>query len=364
MGKQKGALLIELAVVLAIMTLITAGSVHWMAQRAEQTKIESLAVWMLGVQQGLQSFLDTYADSLQQDASFVLPEVRDLMQPTLAELKQLGFLTPSFVIKDGVNIQLYKEGVCPGPLCHVQGLVYSAQPLLNKQHQADYSAMAQWQMKVKGAGLIVSAQDPDYFVGSQLRIAHQRLPLASYAEGTVALLVSTDASLIQRGGLRPDRNPNFTADVDVDGNLTVSQDIQAGRYLLMPHTETLGEPCSQNGAVARGVDNKGLMSCENQVWIRPAADLSLLESYREILERYWKISIPETPGGFYARAPMNFTYHCWVPNPLNLYQDGRGVCACATPYKTKRLAVIERVKDYYFENGIERPELTVFICIT
>lgn len=362
MNKQKGALLIELAVVLVVMTLIATGSVHWLAQRVEQVKIDTLAIWMLGVQQGLQSFVDTYALSLQQDASFALPEVQDLMQPTLAELKQLGFLAPSFIIKDGVNIQLYKEGGCPGPLCHVQGLVYSAQPLLNRQNQADYNAIAQWQMRVKGAGLVVTARDPDYFVGTQLRIAHQRLPLASYAEGTVALLVSTDASLIQRGGLRADNNPNFTADVNVDGDLTVSQDIQAGRYLIMPHTEVLGTPCNQNGAVVRGADNKGLMSCENNVWKRPVTTPSSIEAYREIVKLYWKITVPESEGGFYAKSSVGFSFHCWLPNPLNLYRDGRGVCSCAAPYREKIVEEIESVSDFYFRDGIERPALTLYIC--
>lgn len=364
MSKQKGSLLIELAVVLAMLTLIAVGTVHWMAQRAQEAKVDGLAVWMQGVQQGLQAFLDVHAQALQHDASFTLAGIESMNQPTLAELKGLGFLSPSFIVKKGVEMTLYREGDCPSSQCHVHGLVYSSEPLLNHKKQVDHHAMAQWQTQVKGTGLLILERDPTRFVGAKLRLSQDQLSTSTpFSPGTVALLASTDATLVTRGGLQSDQNPSFTTDVDIDGNLTVNGDLWLERYLLLPHTETFGASCGLNGAVTRGSDGKGLMSCEGNKWVRPTAELDLLDAYREILGLYWKVSVPESAGGFYIESYHNSTFHCWAPNPLNLYHDGRGRCACSSSFKRKLVRVEQKVNERYFENGIERPELTVYVCV-
>lgn len=365
MHKQKGLLLIELAVVVAILTLIAAGTVTWMTQRAEKTKVESLAVLMVTVQQGLQSLLDMHAYDLQQADSFTLAGIEDLTQPTVLELKQLGFLAPSFSLHQTLQIALYKEGLCPGELCHVHGVIYVNKPLLNGKSYIDMNAVAQWQTAVKGSGLVVYADTPRQFTGAQLQVMHAQLTQQEFAVGTVALLASTDASIIARGGLSPNKNPNFQTDVDVMGSLNAAEDVSVGRYLILPKTERLGETCFPIGAITRGGDGQGLMSCENERWTRASVGEISPEAYREMIRVFWKITIPDSPGGFFARKTEYYSYHCWIPNPLNRYHDGRGICACADPYSPRSLSksVAPAVKDSYFEIGIARPALSVYICV-
>lgn len=366
MHKQKGSLLVELAVVVAIITLIAAGTVVWMTQQAEKTKVKSLAVLMLSIQQGVQSLLDTHAFELLQSPSFTLEGISNLHQPTLQELKQLGFLAPSFPLNSTIKLILYREGTCPGEPCHIHGLIYSKHALLNKKQQVDMNAVAQWQSEAKGAGLVVQPASPTRFTGVQLVVEHQSLPAGiGFSEGMVALLASTDASIIDRGGLSPNKNPNFQTDVDVTGSLNTTDDLSVGRYLILPHTERLGEACSPTGAITRGVDGKGLMSCENERWIRTAATGEFsLETYKQMIQQYWKINIPdETPGGFFVTETYYYSYHCWVPNPLNIYRDGRGICDCAEPFRKRTIGSTPAVRDNYFKIGIERPYLNVYICV-
>lgn len=374
MHKQKGSLLVELAVVVAIITLIAAGTVVWMTQQAEKTKTESLAVFMLSIQQGLQSLLDTYAFDLLKNSSFSLPGVSSLHQPTLQELKQLGFLAPSFPVNNAVKLVLYKEGSCPGAQCHIHGLVYSTQPLLNKKQQVNMHAVAQWQSEAKGAGLVVLQNKPMTFTGVQLVVEQQKLPVGlHFPVGTVALLASTDASIIARGGLNANENPNFQTDVDIQGSLNTANDLHVGRYLVLPRTETLGATCSITGAVARGRDGKGLMSCESRKWTRPISTPptppvpppTSLKAYKEMVREIWKINIPDnTPGGFYATSTSYFSKLCWVPNPLRRHTDGRGQCFCPPNYRDRQVENLGwAIKDLYFENGIARPELRVYVCV-
>ena len=367
MHKQKGSLLVELAVVVAIITLIATGTVVWMTQQAEKTKVKSLAVLMLSIQQGVQSLLDTHAFELLQSPTFSLEGVNNLNQPTLQELKQLGFLAPSFPLNSTIKLVLYREGGCPGEQCHIHGLIYSKQALLNKKQQVDMSAVTQWQSEAKGAGLVVQPASPTRFTGVQLVVEHQSLPAGlKFSEGIVALLASTDASIVARGGLSAHRNPNFQTDVDVNGSVTMSNDLHVGRYLVLPHTEKLGADCSISGAVARGDDNNGLMSCEQNKWVRPISNTTAtsLQAYKEMIREIWRIPIPdETPGGFYARESVYFSYSCWIPNPAKRYVDGRGQCLCPSEYRARSVNIGGHVNDHYFRNGIGRSSIEVYICV-
>lgn len=336
---QRGALLIELAIGIAVLTLIAVGTVSWMSQQAEKTKIESLAVAMQTVQQGVQALLNTHALELMSQSEFTLAGINDWQQPTVEELQQLGFLAPSFAVNQAIGVVLHKEGDCPGAQCHIHALVYLKQPLLNKKQQLDMHAVAHWQEAVQGAGLVVLPQKSTFFSGSQLMVALQDLPLGlSFPVGSVALLASSHAA---------------------------TEDVVAGRYLVLPHTERLGETCALSGAVARDEEGRGLLVCEQDQWIRAAAEVEpgSLEEFKAMISAYWKIDLPEdTPGGFYIKQKYYYSFHCWVPNPLNIYTDGRGICNCLAPY-TAKLVKVPSVKDSYFKIGIARPSLSMYICV-
>ena len=335
---QRGALLIELAIGIAVLTLIAVGTVSWMSQQAEKTKVESLAIAMQTVQQGVQALLDAHAFEIRESESVALAGVQNWQQPTVSEL-QLGFLAPSLAANHAVGVALYREGDCPGAQCHLHALVYSKQPLLNKKQQIDMHAVAHWQGVVQGAGLVVHPQQPAFFSGAQLTVELQDLPLnLLFPVGSVALLATS----------------HF-----------LTEDVMAGRYLVLPRTERLGEECAPLGAISRDEEGKGLLVCEQDKWIRAAAETQevSLEHYKEMVRNYWKIPVPEhTPGGFYVKETYYYSYRCWVPNPLNLYSDGRGICNCPESYKASRTRLGE-VKDAHFKIGIARPTLDMYVCV-
>lgn len=342
MGSQKnqrGALLIELAIGIALLTLMAVGTVSWMAQQAEKTKVESLAVAMQAVQQGMQSFLDTHAAELISATDFTVSGISNMYEPTLSELQQLGFLAPSFTTNASVKIGAYKEGACPGTSCHIHALIYSTQALVNKKQQIDLQAIAQWQGAVKGAGLVLQPQYPDAFTGVQRVVELQNLPSGlTFSVGSVALLASV-------GGLE--------------------EDTRVGRYLVLPHTERLGDSCLTEGAVTRNEEGQGLLVCEENKWIRASAEAEVgsMDDLKALLRTYWRINVPdETPGGFFIKQRYMFTYYCWVPNMRNIYKDGRGICTCKAPYRGQRRTV-SAVKDPNFQIGIDRPELDMYICV-
>lgn len=319
MRKQHGSLLIEVAIALFLLTLIAGGTVSYLQKRANELQTEELATWMLGVKKGVQRYLDAHSDQLTTGGVHITL--------TVAQLKAGHFLPAAYPEKDKVVIRLLQEESCYETVCHVHGVIYTRQPLLNSKGGFNAEAVAHWRLKTAGEGLIVSPKHSDWLSGGQLHLANtnynfeQILPV-----GTVALLASTSPEIVGYARLNPEENPNFQADLDAAGSIHSDQDLSAGKYLLLPHTEAVDTSCSPIGAVTRGNDKKGLLVCEDGKWIRAEAESTAINpeiaavdplTVKRFFERLWGKSLPFHAGGYYVSIEnKQGTKSCVGRNPM------------------------------------------------
>lgn len=366
MSRQQGFMLVELLIVIALITLLTVGSIHWFKQRAEQLKIEQLAVWMLEAQQGVQGFINSHTPALLQatDLDLALEGIAQLRAPSLHELQQLGFLAPSFPLSHAVQVQLYREGACPGETCHVHAVIYSEKPLLNAKQRVDLPALAQWRLQTGGKGLVVTPQNPDWLIGSQLHLSHQDLGLTpALAPGTIALVASTNNAWFavtnteptpetpETGSIYSDEDVIARRDVLAGRDVKAGRDIQADRYFILPYTSRPNSVCLTEGAISRADDGMGLLLCERGRWQMASAD----QLNNDVINRSlnYVFSIKDSSKGFkgdwlnkggyaqtYIRDMFNYEHWlCTMPNPVSA--DG---CSCAV--STPQLAHEEQRESY------------------
>lgn len=265
MDRQRGSLLIELSVVLVLLLVLGIGSVSLLKQRAEQQRIENMAVWMLRLQQGVQFFLDTNADALAQTQHPALAGIHDVFEPTASELQQLGFLPASFALSYPISIVLYREGVCPGVRCYVHAVIARPDPFLLKNGAVNQDALSQWQLNTAAKGFVVTAARPQWLSGSDRQIQNTTAIFKTvFAAGTVALTASTDPSLFGFVRQADTRNPHFKTDIDIAGSLRTEADLVSGKHLFFAQPESKGSACTNSEAIAKG--SHEFLICRNGIW--------------------------------------------------------------------------------------------------
>lgn len=352
MHKQQGSLLIEVTIALFLFTLIAVSGVSYLQKRAAELQVSELATWMLGVQKGVQRYLDAHNELLTTEGVS--------LTVTVAQLKADGFLSSAYPEKDRVVIRLLQENSCLEAACHVHGIIYTRHPLLNKKGVFNVEEVAHWRQRTKGEGLIVSPQHSDWLSGGQLHLANtahnfgQALPV-----GTVALLASTSPEAIAYAQLDPEANPYFQTDLDALGSIHTDQDLSAGRYLLLPHTESVNTVCNPIGAVTRSDDKKGLLVCEEGKWIRAAAEegsagldpeLAVVDPLivKRLFELLWGKSLPLHVGGYFLSIEnIQNRRSCVGRNPLT------GSCDCKTGVKSQLVEF--RPVDIRYTNQVSVP---------
>lgn len=345
MAKQEGSLLIELALVLMLMLALSTGAATWLKYRAEQQKTENLAHWMLGVQQGVQRYLDTYATHLlQQDSSTAISGFVDEWHPTVAELVAAQFLAADFVYNSQISIYVQPAG-CAIDTCHLDALVVYEVPLITPKGHIDLEATAHWLAHTQGKGYVVYEHRPQWLAGASRRLLN---PLAgqtqALAVGTVALLASTDNADALFLKLKDRRNPHFQTDVDSAGSLRAAQDVQAGRYLYLPSLEQAQQSCTQEGAISR--EQNRLLLCEEGVWILLSSqsiyDPAQIKLFFEEVLNLGPSFLPLAQGGYYGKSKDTVrTMACWLSNPLTQ------ACSCPAGFTNVVSVGSKRLRTYY-----------------
>lgn len=315
MYRQRGSLLIELSVVLVLVLVLGIGSVSLLKERAEQQRVENMAVWMLRLQQGVQFFLDTNADELAQNQSPNLVGINQIFEPTVTELQQLGFLPSSFSLSYLTSIVLYREGDCPGIRCHVHAVIASHQPFLRENGAVNQDALSQWQLSTAAKGFVVTAARPQWLSGADRQIPNTNAVFETPLEaGTVALTASTDPSLFGFVRQADTRNPHFKTDVDIEGSLRAEADLVSGKHLFFARTESKGSRCNNLDALAKG--NNEFLICKNGIW----------SSFGAVSPSLTNV------GGFYTRSVSRGNCNTGVSPLNNALNPVTKSCGCPNGY--------------------------------
>jgi hypothetical protein len=287
--RQRGSLLLEFTVAALLSLMLAVWASHEWAQRTRVLQARSLAVWMGVAQDAVQAFLAQHAAMLANasthDALAGLG-IADWMAPRWEELRAAGFLAsgwqPGGPLRRTLGLSVLREGVCPGPSCHVWALVYAQPALRTNAGGVDEALVAEWLQAAGGHGLVIWPHQPGFLGGAGLRMPVPGTDAGHWVPGVVALAVRApsgtrsesvtegDADYLRVGDVR---DPDFQGDATVQGRIRSGTRLAARDSLELEHGWGVGEACTPEGALGRVRDGLGVVTCQQGFWAllaRPA----------------------------------------------------------------------------------------------
>lgn len=310
MRGQKGFAILELMIAAIILTLLAVWASNTLVNRINDASAQASAAWMLAVNKSVHGYIRRHAGAMAQaqHSGALQPEgYADWSAPELFELKADGLLSRGFPESvsrgGGVSIRLIRDGVCPGPTCRLEALMYSKQPLLLSRGRVDEQMVAQWILAAQGWGGSVTQAQPQLVRGAAFEMPNPPAPGAALPPGTVALAITSEQlshlDFLRVGDLR---DPDFQGTASVKGDISTQGGLRAQQYLHLGAQERLHGPCKDSTAVARGADG-GLLVCSGKIW-RPSS---------------------RTGSGGYS---INLRYGCKTRSDASTENPVTGACSC------------------------------------
>ncbi|MGY6272370.1 prepilin [Achromobacter denitrificans] len=303
-----------LALALAAMAAIWASSRQ--AQRIEDAAAHSAGVWLAQIRQAVSLALSSHFTALaageapldaQGRPLFVDPQV-----PTMEELRAAGFLPAGFPERSAMGfaaqLRIARGTACPGAQCRLDGLVYSAQPVLKRGTQLpDLTAMAVIIEAAGGYGGAVWPAAPAQARGAAFDFGNPLEPGGpAYAPGTLALWAGAGAGT---GGADLDRYVKIgdTRDPQLEGTLSVASSVSAGGHLSVGARAAAGKACGVAIGTMASSARGELLTCQAGAWA-PAS------------------------GGFGGAYSLNYPRGCYHYSGVSTANPRTGGCSCPAGY--------------------------------
>jgi prepilin-type N-terminal cleavage/methylation domain-containing protein len=278
-SRQRGFALLELTIAVALVCMLAIWAADKLLRDVDAAAEQAAGLWLLDTRRALDGMLARHGASLGAGVAPADEQGRllyaDPWAPTLAELKAQGHLSGAFPdagpLGLRVVIKLWRGEACPGAGCRVDALAYSDTPLPGPgSRRPDFARIAGIVMATEGAGGSVSELAPDRLRGATFDLPNPPAPgMAPLPVGTVAVRADREAATTSRYlQLSDPRNPQFLGDVSAGGTLSASGRLVAGEHLKLGATVVPGNPCPENGLLARD-DDGSLLSCVTGVWSAP-----------------------------------------------------------------------------------------------
>ncbi|WP_332014306.1 prepilin [Achromobacter sp.] len=312
--RQRGFSLPGLVVALALSAMAAIWASGQVVQRIEDAAARAAGVWLtqirLAVAEVLARHSAVFAKGDSPRSEKGSPLFADPLAPTVGELRGAGFLPVEFPERSalgfGAHVRIVRSRACPGETCRVDGLVYSATPLMKTGTQSlDLTGMAAVINAADGYGGAVWPATPGLVRGAAFSFAN---PVAAggptYAPGTLALWAGTGT-----GGPDLERYVRIrdTRDPQLQGELSVASSAQVGSYLKVGARASAGQPCDvANGTMATSEQGE-LLTCQSRAW-GPAS------------------------GGFGGAYSVNLPFGCDNPNGRSIANPRTGTCSCPGGY--------------------------------
>jgi type II secretory pathway pseudopilin PulG len=136
---EGGYLLLELALVLAISTILLTGQINQIVTAVDEGNSISTAKYLQVLQGAINEYHQDHEVALKTPGATVTGFANPL-QPTVPELLAGGFLEPGFPIRSPLGLtfqnELVRSGTCPaGPDCRVSGFARSTGPYRDGEGQ-------------------------------------------------------------------------------------------------------------------------------------------------------------------------------------------------------------------------------------
>jgi hypothetical protein len=314
--RQRGFSLLGLALALALTVMAAIWASSQLVQRIEEAAARSTGVWLSQIRLAVAQVLSDHFKALAKgeaprDGHGTLL-FADFLAPTLGELRAGGFLPADFPDRSAMGfaaqVRLARAPGCPGERCRLDGLVYTAQPVLKTGTQSpDLIGMAAVIDAAGGYGGAVWPGSPGRLRGAAFDFAN---PLAAgtpaHAPGTLALWAGAGA---RDGGPDLDRFVQIrdTRDPQLQGALSVASSVSVGAHLSLGAQAAAGQYCGfANGTMANSAQGE-LLTCQSHAWM-PAS------------------------GGFGGAFSMNYPLGCYHYTGASTANPRTGACSCPAGY--------------------------------
>lgn len=289
---QRGSLLVEIAIGLMILSLLTALAAAQIKRQIDDNAAESTGRYLMQVRGAVlelqlahEAWLRGVDVSSAPAGTYPAPpslswsaaDGAQVARGSVDDLISLGFLSPGIPrypsLGDAVRFALVRQGTCPGSDCKISAYVYTCHPISAERSQrtnatctAPAGARAQYSQGLLGQ-VVMSAGG---YAGHDALGDRVRGPLLDVPRnwfdyggepGHVVVAAATDASpftqFVRHGETRP---------VTLLNTLTVADTIQSNKGLMLKTAVVPGAPCSDEGLFA-ATAGKSLAVCSNGAWL-------------------------------------------------------------------------------------------------
>lgn len=328
MNTQRGSVLLEYLVVLALTLLAAIWALSAWSEKRETLALEAKVLWMQAVQGAVERYIERFSHTLIESESYSAQQLNDVLvhnwqHPTIAELRDLEVLPGSFsdALEDKVRIWVFKSPQgCSEDLCFLHALIAARTPLLNADGAADAKRLSLWRELTQGAGLVVQAPYDQWIAAQHLRWPNTFGQQGALGEGTIALAVQGDELWHRYLRVRDDRDPFFQNQVTVTGPVHSEHSLATEGYLLMQEQAQAAASCPRDGALAYDQFYPAFLTCRQGLWTRMIG----YDGGHYIEDRYGYCAHP-TLGD--TRNPVTGSCSCgehFVATPISLFTDSQG----------------------------------------
>ncbi|WP_447918888.1 prepilin [Achromobacter aegrifaciens] len=284
-------------------------------QRIEDSAARAAGVWLTQIRVAVAELLARHFAVLAKGEvprnEHGGPLFADPLAPTLGELRGQGLLPADFPDRSAMGfsaqIRIARASACPGERCRMDGLIYSATPVVKTGTQSpDLTGIAAVIDAAGGYGGAVWPAMPGLVRGAAFSFANPLAPgTPAYAPGTLALWAGGGA-----GGQDMDRYVKIrdTRDPQLQGELTVASSAKVGSYLKVGARAIAGQHCGVETGTMATSEQGELLTCQSEVW-RPAS------------------------GSFGGAYSLNFPFGCQDPGGKSTANPRTGACSCPGGYK-------------------------------
>ncbi|HLS42235.1 MAG TPA: type II secretion system protein [Paenalcaligenes sp.] len=312
--RQRGALLIELAVVISLLVLMAGYAVSALNQRHAELRIQALALWMGNVHTAFKAYLNDHGTALGSDPHYRVAGVSQAQQPSVLELKNLGYLRSDFSLAVGhkyqVQLRVWAPSECSPSACAVYGIVW-APAVVTSHHDFAY-----WRLNTNAAGFIVTLQQPMTISSVLSALTNPPHPdVQPLPVGSLGFVISPDMLGLDYLQVRDRRNPDFQHHVSIAGELRVAEVTHALKGLSLANAVLSGSACTTPGLLGRNIHANTLLICtSHHVWQAMGA----------------------MSGGTFTTSASGQCYHPVLGHTPNPYTQR---CTCPSGFDSVRIGV-------------------------
>ncbi|BBO59932.1 hypothetical protein [Mycoavidus sp. B2-EB] len=281
---RHGFITLDVALAITLSTLGIVATFYKVQTEITQIFAKATGQYLYALQAGVNHYVQTHYDTLASGSP--MPQVNNPLEPTVAELRALKFLLPTFADSSPLGLsfttQLKREN-CPGLACSITGLIYSKHPYHDKEGALRIDLLSQARLSAGADAALSTPAHGDQLVGLDHKW-RQANPLGA-VPGTLAARVGVvagnltwqlaqfyklDGSRQLSGSMNAAgqeiRNAKVVATERIQADDILVQNQLITRKLQLTRFKEAGEECHE-GHGAMAIDRSGfILTCQGGAW--------------------------------------------------------------------------------------------------